>query len=317
MLFGRKKKGEGKTFLILDIETGSVGGALLRQGYPGDPPRLFGEMRVDLPAGGSRDAHTLRERAAQAVLSIARSLAEVAARLRRHPATARAGAVQRASVFLAAPWGTPNLEVGYPTFNEPLVHSIDIAVASTFDVPVSFHARASAALNGARLLLPYEGTYLLCMPTGELVEGLSVERGVVRSYGTLPAGRHTIIRTLGSHTGLNEQEARSALRATSLGQPLVHINEPYVAAGQHMAREFTSLARDLGWHAHERVYALTHDNDWFARSLAGSDAATLFAPGATIKHLQGTYASPHFAQHSETPDLPLMLGGMFVDGHYR
>lgn len=310
MLFGRKKV-EGKTFLLLDIESGSVGGALLRI-EEGEAPKLFAEQRIQLLADDTRDAHSLRQRAANATLAVARGLAEVAARMRGHEATAPIGTVTRAAAFLAAPWGTPNLAVGKPTFNEELMDTVHATAAATFDVPLNFHAHASAALHGTRALLPYEPTYLICMPGGEVTEILSVEQGTVRSYGTLPVGRHTMVRTLRSHAGLSEPEARSALRLSAS-----HLQEPLRAAGQHIAQEFGSLARDLNWHAHERVYSVAHDGEWFAQALAQSNVAKQFPPDAVVRHVRASHASPHFAAHATTPDLPLMFDALFVDSHYR
>jgi hypothetical protein len=308
-LFGTKP--EGKTFLILDIETGSVGGALAHVD-PHAPPRLFGESRIELAAGATRDAYTLRERASRAILSIARGLAEVAYRLRGHEATARMGSVSRAAAFFAAPWGVPDLAAGRPTIDTDLKRSLEHAVDATFEVPTHIHARASAGLGGIRALLPYEDTYLICMPGGEITEVLSVESGVVRSSGTIPAGRHTLLRTLVSHAGLTEEEARSALHLRP-----AHLREPLHHAAQHVSGHFSSLALEHGWHGHRQIYSLAHEGDWFARALAESPAAKLFAPDSAIRHIRNTHVSPLVALHAPDPDLALMLGALFVDSHYR
>src|SRR6185436_4770259 len=104
------------------------------------------------------------------------------------------------------------------------------ALTPFFDVSTSYHTHPSAALHGARVLLPYEDTYLLCMPTGEVTEFLSVEQGSVRSYGTLPLGRHTLLRTLQAHGGLTLPEARSTLRLSA-----AHLDEPLRAAQRLLA----------------------------------------------------------------------------------
>ncbi len=313
MLFGRKKE-EGKTFLVFDVETGSVGGALVRTD-PESAPRLFGETRIDLPAGASRDAHTLRERAGSAVENVAQGLLEVAARLRGHE-SAPIGVIARSAFFLAAPWGVPDLAAGTPRFSDELIVRARAALGA-HGIPSSFHARASAALHGARALLPYEDTYLLLMPSGEIIEALSVEGGAVASYGTMPVGRHTLLRTLTSHGSLHEHEARSALRAFSLGGARAHAAEPLRAAGEHIAAQFNDLAHAHGWHGHDRVYTIAHEGDWLARTLAQSAAATRFSPGATVKHIRPEHLSEHFSQHAQNPDLSLMLGALFVDSHDR
>lgn len=314
-IFGSKTQ-EGKTFVVFDIETGSVGGALAHI-VPGHHPRLFGEMRIDLAVGSTRDAHTLRDKAANALTTVARHLAEVAARLRGHDAMLPVGTVHRAAAFFAAPWGTPDLVAGAPSFSEDLTTAVRSAMASTFDIPASVHARASAALGGARILLPYEHTYLIGMPGGEITEFLSVEGGAVRGYGTVPVGRHTLMRTLGTHAGLHEHEARSALRALSLGREPAHITEPLRHAHEHIGAAVGQLLQEQGWHGHNRVYTMAHDNEWFARALAGSAVAQLFPNDAVVKHLRGEHLSPYLAQHGPSPDLNLMLGALFVDSHYR
>src|SRR3989338_4285685 len=50
-----KKKEEGRTVLLLDIESGSVGAALVRIA-PQERPRMFVERRGHLPAGAVRTA---------------------------------------------------------------------------------------------------------------------------------------------------------------------------------------------------------------------------------------------------------------------
>ncbi len=315
MLFGSKKRPE-KTYLLLDIETGSVGGALVRTAASGSP-RLFGEVRFELAAGTSRTGEALRTKVADATARVARSLAEVSARLRGHKDTVHIGHLHQAAAFLAAPWGTPNLAAGTPHFNQPLVGDITNIVSATFAIPTATHAQASATLAGARTLLPYEHTYLVCMPGGEVTEVLEVSDGAVQSYGTLPVGRHNILRTLASHGGLGEQEGRSALRALALGASPAHVAEPLRHAHEHIAGHFTDLAGRHDWHKHTRVFVVGHDADWFARALAQSSAAARFPAGATIQHLRGAHASPHFAGHAQAPDLGLMLAGFFVDSHYR
>lgn len=314
-LFGSKKP-TPKTFVVLDIETGSVGGVLMHR-TPGEAPRLFGETRVDLAIGTTRDAHTLRERAAHALESVAQSLSHVAARVRGNEATAHMGSASHAVAFLAAPWGTPNLESGAPQFSADMVGSVQSALASTFAVPLSVHARASATLHGARLLFPYEENYIIGMPHGEVSEVLEIVGGNARSHGTLPVGRNTMVRTFMSHGGLHEDEGRSALKALSLGHVPAHLSEPVRHTYEHVATHFNDLATSHGWHEHGRVYSFAHDGDWFARALAHSSAARKFPDGAVVTAIRAKHFSPYLAGHAQVPDLGLMLGGLFVDSHYR
>lgn len=297
--------------MLLDIENGSVAGALVRVS-PGVAPSLFGERRMHLPISVSHDAESLRQKVTHAAYAIVQDLARVAARLRGHEKTSAIGTVERVAVFVSAPWGVPDLSAGTPHFNEPLLADIRTGIQTYFAVPASFHTHASAALQGVRVLLPYEESYLIHMPTGEITETLSVEQGRVAAYATLPVGRHTLLRTLQTHAGLSEPEARSALR---LLPP--HLAQPLRSAQRHFAEAFIPQATELNWGAHERVYVVSHDGAWLARTLAESDAAKLFSPTAVVRHLHGTHASPHFNAHAHVPDLPLQFDALFVDSHYQ
>lgn len=314
MLFRREP--EHKTVVVLDIETGSVGGGLVHCA-PGEAPRLLGETRIDIAAGTTRDSNTVRERVVHALQSVTHSLAQVAARVRGNQVTAPMGTPSRAVAFVAAPWGVPDLTAGSPRFDTALVSSVEHALAGTFTTPFSVHTRASATLNGARILLPYEDTYLVCMPHGEVSEILEVSGGSVRTHGTLPVGLNTLLRTAMSHGGLHEEEARSIVKSLSFGGVPPHFREPLKHVNEHIAAHFTDLAARHGWHAHERVYSFAHDGDWFARVLAESSAAKKFGGSAILKPIRAEHFSPHFSGHARVPDLGVMLGGLFVDAHYR
>lgn len=291
MLF--RKKPEGRTFLILDVESGSVGGALAHLGE--GAPRYFGEMRSDFAVGPARDAHSLRAQAASAIGRVAEELAQVAARLRGHEAARAFGTIERAVLFMGSPWGVPRLDQGKPYMDEPLRAEAERALARHFATPLHAHARASAALHAARATLPYDSTYLLIVPGGEITEIMSIEDGAVASYGTLPVGLHTAVRTLAAHGGLHEHEARALIKLGADTEPLTHARE-------HIAGQFARLAKNHGWERHTRVYSMSHQGDWLARALSRSSAARLFGEGSTIKHL---------------PQTPLESAAWFVDTHYR
>lgn len=297
--------------MLLDIENGSVGGALVRTSVA-HAPKLLAEERIHLPVRGPRTHEHLVQKMGTALESVAQHLSHVAARMRNHPQTTALGTVERAVVFVSAPWGVPDLVAGNPTFNADVLSRVGHATEGYFGLPFTHHAGASAALHSARTLLPYDDSYLLCIPSGELVELLSVEQGTVRSYATLPVGSHTLLRTLQSHAGLTEAEARSALRLNP-----AHLAEALRAAHEHVADEFVPAAKDLGWGSHSRVYVLSHDGDWLARALSSTQAAALFGQGSTVKHLHGAHAAPHLSQYAHTPDWGLASGALFVDAHYR
>src|SRR3989344_4312589 len=104
-----------KTVLILDVENGSAGSALAQiEQYK--QPKLFGEMRSHAPLGTRVTGALLSENIKKAAANAIRQAGEVAARMRMHPKTAHIGQVGSVAVFLAPPWGKPNLEGGRPDF---------------------------------------------------------------------------------------------------------------------------------------------------------------------------------------------------------
>src|SRR4051812_18412130 len=116
MLFG-KKQPEEKTVLILDVENGSVGSALVRL-VENQPPKLFGETRIELPVLHTRDSASLMREVSRGLNHALVHAAEVAGRLRNTPmGQARVqedlqnmGQISHSAVFLSAPWGSPNLD---------------------------------------------------------------------------------------------------------------------------------------------------------------------------------------------------------------
>src|SRR3989338_8912464 len=114
MLF-RGKKSPERTILLLDVENGSVGSALLRLS-PGKQPKLFGETRAVTQVGMSRSGGTLAAQIETAARDALRTIFGTAARVRLHPKTAPLGKISSVAVFLAPPWGKPNLSGGKPDF---------------------------------------------------------------------------------------------------------------------------------------------------------------------------------------------------------
>ncbi len=80
MLFWGKKSPD-KTILILDVENGSVGSALVRLS-PDKQPKLFGEARFNTPLGMSRSGEKLSKDIEEAAREALRNASEVAARIR-------------------------------------------------------------------------------------------------------------------------------------------------------------------------------------------------------------------------------------------
>jgi len=317
--FGRKKS-PGKTVLVLDVENGSVGGALVHLSSQ-ELPWLFAETRVFLPVLHSRSAHTLLSEVGAAAHNVLRHISEVAARLRAHPHTAHRGEVERAALFLSAPWGSPNLAVGKPQFAQPTVEMLDnLAEGFLGDTPIHFHSNAGALLQGSRRVLPQERRYLLCGISGEVSELLLVEDGRASGYATIPSGRHGVLRTLRSHGGLSEQEARSVMRLPTKTNAAHAYGEPLAAASAHFAGHFVEAARGLmGDTPTNRVYVVSEEpvGDWFARSLAESDqVGEMYPEGGVVRSLRAPQVTEHFSGHAEVPDISLMLQALFVDAGF-
>ncbi|MBP7770621.1 MAG: hypothetical protein KA066_01765 [Candidatus Pacebacteria bacterium] len=301
-MFG--KKSSAQTVLILDIENGSVASALLKLA-PGEAPRLFGEARIAVPLMDTRSAHSLARAVEHAASESLLHASEVAARLRHH-----AGAlppVSKVVIFMAAPWGVPNLAQGRPDFT-PAFQELAPRIRSLFgDVPTSLHAHASAAVHGLRAAYPHEERALLLSVNGEVSELLMLEDARVVGHATAPVGLGTVLRTLKSHAGQSEHEARSAMRLgaqTEAGQ----------AAAAHFAGEFKHAARELfGGQASGNVFVLAHEpaSEWFARSLSHRSLAELFPQGGTVRAMRPGHLAPFVAHHG-TPDTHLLLDALYT-----
>ncbi len=311
MFFG-KKRPDAKTLLLLDVENGSVGGALVRL-QEDKSPRLFAERRVHLPVRSARSATDIFGGVRSAARKAISELSEVAARLRQHPTTAPAGEVSRATVFLSAPWGIPNLTQGLPLFSGAVTEALQKELSGFFEIPVSFYTSAGALFRGAQYLLPYERDYLLVGVDGETSELLLIADGAVRGHASFPVGSHTVLRTLRAHGGLTPQEARTILQA-----PLERrgeYREPLSAAAQHFAGSFAAAAEPLfEGRTLAHVYTVAHGApDFFARALSESpQAGVLFPQGGTVRALRPNHAMPHLSAHAEHPDLWLMLEALFA-----
>ena len=114
MLFGRDKSQDGKTVLILDIENGSVGAALLRFSQD-KAPEFLGSWREHLPVRATRDAESLAD-STQKIIKDLMPAISLEATLLRQGFEGHKGGVSTIAAFLSPPWGKPNLETGKPDF---------------------------------------------------------------------------------------------------------------------------------------------------------------------------------------------------------
>lgn len=306
-MFGTKSS--PKTMLVLDIENGSVGSALVRLS-PDIAPHLFGEVRARVPVMDTRSAATLLRAVEHAASESLLHASEVAARLRHANAL---GPTRKAVIFLSAPWGVPNLAAGRPDFSQALTTALAPRIRSLFgDIPVSFHAHASAAAHGLRTLYPGVPDALLVSANGEVTELLLIENGRVIGHATAPVGAGTVLRTLKSHAGQSLAEAQSALR-------LMHHSEAADAAAEHFVGEFRDAASELlRGRSVAHVFVLAHEpaSHWFARALSRPSLAALFPQGGTVRAIRGGHLAPLVGSLG-TPDAHLGLSALYASAAHR
>lgn len=308
MLFGSKKP-EGKTLLLLDVENGSVGSALVYL-ESGERPKLFGEMRRNLRILPTRDSRSLLEEIRRGAHEAVTHAATIAARLRQHGA-AHIGTPSRAAVYLGAPWGRPDLASGTPAFVGQMRDAIHDELHATGSVPPDFFTATGGVLGGVERALPYDDTYLLCIVGGEVTELLLVHKHAASGYATLPLGTHTLVRTMRAH-GFSDAEAHSAMRL-----PTTAHQEPIRAAQTHFAEEFEAAVGPLLRFAPVRrmwVVSRGELGEWFARALSGSaGVANLFPQGGEVRVLRAAHITPHIAAHAHEPDLLLGLHALHAE----
>ncbi len=299
--------------LILDVENDSVGSALVRLS-PDKQPKLFGEMRSRAPLGARVTGALLFANSKEAARNAIRHASEVAARIRLHPKTTSLGAVDSAVVFLAPPWGKPNLDQGKPDLMPEMSQYLLSELATAFDgAPVSLRTSASATAFGVRSLFAPEPC-LVCTVTGEVSELMRMDGEGVRAHATFPSGYNALLRTLRTHGGLSEAEARSAAR---LPFGTRHIREPFAAAAAEFAGHFKNTVKELlspGDVLRVRVVGAEPAGEWFARALAADESlAELFPNGGEVRALRPHHLTAHIEAHAEVPDLMLMLDALFAD----
>lgn len=318
-LFGRQRE-EGKTVLILDVESGGVGACLARLS-PHEPPKIFGEVRKHLPLQATHDTDALTKLILQAAEGALAHTAHVAARVRGHHALASAGTIDSAAVFLSPPWGALSI-TGRELEPHPFTRRIESSVESYFGpLTITVEPFGLMAAHTTPILLPSEDHYLLSVVSGEVTELILLENVGshlhIAGHATLPMGRHYPLRTLISHGGLSETEARSVLGLYARGHEPPHALEAMHAASIHLASEFGSLAGELfKFVPARRVVVVSQEpaGEWFARSLAKSpELEHLFPEAGEVRAVRASHALPFVGMHSSRPDLPLLLEVLFVN----
>lgn len=294
MLFGRKKV-EAKNFLILDVESGSIGAALARQDRDGTMT-ILSELRVHTPVHAKRSASLMAG-------DLERLLRDIMPDVSRQ--AHQAGGLSQVAVFMSPPWGTPNLDTGRPDFAPEMQESLRRELRPYTEAPANFYTGAGAAAQGLRVLSPYEDKYLVCIVTHEMTELLLIHNGKVAGHATLPHGINLPLRTLRTHGGMSETEARSALR-------LGHLAEPLNSATGAFAQEFLSAGRELfDEHTPSRVWVVSPMGDYFAQALAHPSLGALFPQGGEVRALRPHHLAPQLGGPGGQ-DLFLILEALFV-----
>ena len=321
-LFGKKKSNE-KTILVIDIENGSVGAALARLSSS-EAPKLFSEKRVHLPALRTRDSGTLALQVDKALKDVLLEMAGVAARVRTHPTAYELGDVSRVIFFLHAPWVALDVaEPGKVVLDAPedFLSTLRGRTEEVFDaVPVSFQAygsRVPAVVGG---LFNDHADILLLTMTGEVTELSKSQGGVIVGHATVPVGTHTFLRTLGSHAGMTEPEARSALSLMRHKDALSHTSwgEAFQTAGGHFMQESSDvlgqLLRDHTSPQGIYIVAPAPLGEWFARTISDTDSlAGLFPEGSRARAVHPHHTKPFLGVHSQIPDTSLALEVISID----
>jgi len=326
-LFGKKKSKE-KTILIVDIENGSVGAALARFS-PYGTPKLFSERRVYLPAQFARDSNSLSVQVEAALADVLSSMAGVAARVRSHPTAFEMGDVSRVVFFLHAPWVAVGVsEPGKVTLDahEDFLGTLRNRAEESFDrIPVSFQSfgsRIPSVVNGlfADGGQPPQDDMLLLTMTGEVTELSKAHGGALLGHATIPLGTHTFIRTLGSHAGMSEAEARSALALMRHKNVIEHAEwgEAFQTANGQFMEESTDILEQLlqDYSSPHSVYIVAPAplGEWFAKTISDDDRlSALFPEGSSARAVHAHHTKPFLGAHSQVPDVVLALETLSID----
>ncbi len=323
-LFGRKRE-EGSTVLVLDVENGSVAASLVRLS-PTHLPKMFGEVRRAIPLQATHDTDALARLTHDAAISALAHVAQVAARVRAHSTLSAVGHVDSAYIFLSPPWGALTLN-DRELQPHPFVSHIEKSLESFFGpLPVSLQPFGLMAANTVPIILPSDDHCLIMTVSGEVTEIILLENAGshlrIVGHATLPLGKHFPLRTLLTHGGISLAEAYSAMRLHAMrttkeeGDPS-HALEALHAAGEHVASEFGSVANELLQHAPARriiVVGEEPSGEWFARSLVTSnELSKLFPDSGEVRAVRSAHVLPHVGVHAARPDLPLLLEVLFVN----
>jgi hypothetical protein len=323
-LFGKSKKGAEETVLVVDVESGSVAAALVVLS-PGEIPKLFAESRVVLPIQKILDVSVLAGSVERGVREALRAPSLLAARLRNaagqdlklRQKLSRMGAVSRAVLFFGPPWAALQEQRGSLVWSrEPaLARTLRQEIEATFGpIPIAEYSFGQAASGTAQRLFERPDEVLLCTITGEVAELLLMSGGAPHSYATIPAGSHTLLRTLGSHAGVSAHEARSALALARRGD-VGHLHEPLAAAALEFSGQFGAAAAAMQTTQPVReilVFGPEPIGEWFARALTRLPLTAPFDANSAVRALHTRHLGSHVTVHTPRPDLILMVEAVSI-----
>lgn len=317
--FGDTPKTQSKTMLLVDIENGSVGSALVRLA-PGHPPKLFAENRTHFTFLPTRTAPVLLREIEKAVQQSLGQTSLVAARIRGNPNIAPAGNVGEAALFFAPPWAAL-MPHGKDWKLEQEAVSVAARTVGDFfgHIKTQTHASGAALLRASNALFELPGIVLLCAVTGEVTEVVALSNGALIGHATVPFGSNLVFRTLKTHGDYSLSEAHSLLSLVrNHPTPGALYNEPLSAAAKHVSKHITQAAEQLSSEKIQGMLFVAPDplGEWFARAMT-SFTSDAFHSNATVRALHPHHLAPHIAAHGARPDLQILLEALFVDAAFN
>lgn len=312
-------KKQSKTVLLVDVENGSVGSALVRLTV-GQPPKLFAESRVPFTFLPTRTAPMLLREVEKAAQHSLGQSSLVAARIRGNQTVAPAGHVEEAMLFFAPPWASL-MPHGKDWKLEQAAISVAARTVGDFfgHIPTQTHASGAALLRASNALFELPGIVLLCAVTGEVTEVVALSNGTLVGHATIPLGSNLLFRTLKTHGEYSLHEANSLLSLVR-NHPAsgAQYNEPLAAAAEHVSAHITKTAKQLSGEKVQGLLFVAPDplGEWFARAMASfpSDA---FHSNATVRALHPHHLMPHIAAHGTHPDVQILLEALFADTSFN
>lgn len=311
----------GHTTLIVDIENSSVATALATFSSK-TPPQLYAENRVFLPVSIHMSAEQIAKKVHTALEEALSYTSKAAATLRQDPLRAPLGNIQSAHLFFGAPWVTTTFEQNRFRFlfePEMLYQAHQSTQTIVGERPIVSHPFARSATHGISLLTPAPS--ILCSLTGEVLEVLLVADGTLQARATTPAGTHTAIRTISSHSHISLVEATSALQLHTHNAPFPIHREPIKTSEEHVMRHFVDILEELLLEKEaENIFVVTPTpfDDWFARAVvANPGVSQLFPRGGTTRILRSKHFKDHITLHSPVSDIPLLLNTLYLQTHLQ